>query len=119
MAALKVTGGDGLKWEKESENRNSRSDWYNSDEGYSLDRLNKDVNRFFEDEDIKAVQVIMKIKDPETGYETMVSKVLSPDQYYEMEYDSVEEYIEDSIFGQEQYKGYGVVAGGISVRTYK
>lgn len=113
--------GHKLEFDKESESKNYHSDYYKGGENYNLRDLSRDLPRIMDEPDIKAVQIILEITDPETGHTTLVSKVIDPEMYFENEdiYDSMDEYIEEEIFSMEQYKGYKGTPGGVSIRVMK
>lgn len=113
--------GHRLQVDKETESKNYHSTYYKGGENYNFRDLSRDLPKIMDDTDIKAVQIIVEIRDPETGHTTLVSKVIDADSYYESmgEYDSMDDYFEEEIFSLAQYAGYKGTPGGVSVRVMK
>lgn len=111
----------GLHLDKETDSRNYHSEYYEGGKNYELSDLDNDIPKLLEsDENIKQIQIIAEIYDPETKLTSYVSQILTPSEYYDMMsvYDSIEDFFDDDVMSDDAYSGSSFVAGGVSVRTF-
>jgi len=115
---IKVHDNSSLEFDHRDEGKYHTSEWYNGSKNYDVDRIDKDLNKIFDDPNVKAVQVITEIYDPNTQATSYISKVIDPERFFNLqEIDaSVADLLGDDL-DQDQYKGSSFVAGGVTVRV--
>jgi len=110
---------DRLNLTEQFDSLNFSNEVYEGGKNYGIDDLDKDISRFFDNENVSQIQIITEIVDPETGIHSYISKVLDPEDYERINElgMSIYDYFDEEMGDDERYSGCNYVTGGVSVRV--
>lgn len=110
---------DKLNFSEEYDSQNFHNKIYEGGKDYTIDDLDKDLSKIFDDPFIDQVQIIAEIIDPETGIKSYISQTISPEDYERIDESgmSIYDYFDEELGDDDRYSGCNFVPGGISVRV--